>query len=99
VSIGTIDRCIREAGIACVEVVEELVEQLQQADILQRIAGLILNPIDKGIFKIIYNIVQKLFAIIFDFCVAVLANQRIFSSFWLSLCSRLFTSRIRSFWI
>ena len=33
-SIGTIDRCIREAGIACVPVVEKLVEQLQQADIL-----------------------------------------------------------------
>jgi len=33
-SIGTIDRCIREAGIACVPVVEELVEQLQEADIL-----------------------------------------------------------------
>ena len=33
-SIGTIDRCIREAGIGCVPVVEELVEQLQQADIL-----------------------------------------------------------------
>ena len=33
-SIGTIDRCIREVGIACVPVVEELVEQLQQADIL-----------------------------------------------------------------
>lgn len=33
-SIGTIDRCIRETGIACEPVVEELVEQLQQADIL-----------------------------------------------------------------
>lgn len=33
-SIGTIDRCIREAGIACLPVVEELVEQLQIADIL-----------------------------------------------------------------
>lgn len=33
-SVGTIDRCIREAGIACVPVVEELVEQLQQADII-----------------------------------------------------------------
>lgn len=33
-SVGTIDRCIREAGIACLPVVEELVEQLQQADIL-----------------------------------------------------------------
>jgi IS1 family transposase len=31
---GTIDRCIREVGIACVPVVEKLVEQLQQADIL-----------------------------------------------------------------
>jgi len=33
-SIGTIDRCIRETGIACEPVVEELVEQLQIADIL-----------------------------------------------------------------
>lgn len=33
-STGTIDRCIREAGIACLPVVEELVEQLQIADIL-----------------------------------------------------------------
>ncbi len=33
-SIGTIDRCIREVGIACVPVVEELVEQLPIADIL-----------------------------------------------------------------
>ena len=33
-STGTIDRCIREAGIACVPVVEELVAQLQKADIL-----------------------------------------------------------------
>ena len=33
-SIGTIDRCIRETGIACCRVVEELVAQLQKADIL-----------------------------------------------------------------
>lgn len=33
-SIGTIDRCIREAGIACMPVVEELVLQLQQAELL-----------------------------------------------------------------
>ena len=33
-SIGSIDRCIRETGIACMPVVEELVEQLQNADIL-----------------------------------------------------------------
>ena len=33
-SIGTIERCIREAGIACTPVVEELVEQLQDAQLL-----------------------------------------------------------------
>ncbi len=32
--IGTIDRCVREAGIACVPVVERLVEELQEAKIL-----------------------------------------------------------------
>ena len=32
--IGTIDRCIREAGIACVPVVDQLVEELQEAEIL-----------------------------------------------------------------
>lgn len=33
-SVGTIDRCIREVGIACVPVVEELSSQLQQAEII-----------------------------------------------------------------
>ncbi len=33
-SIGTIDRCIREAGIACMPVVETLVEELQQSELL-----------------------------------------------------------------
>ena len=33
-SIGSIDRCIREVGIACVPVVEKLVEELQQSDLL-----------------------------------------------------------------
>ena len=32
--IGMIDRCVREAGIASVPVVEELVDQLQEAEIL-----------------------------------------------------------------
>ena len=32
--VGTIDRCIREAGIACVPVVDQLVEKLQSASIL-----------------------------------------------------------------
>lgn len=33
-SVGTIDRCVREAGIACKPVVENLLAQLQQASIL-----------------------------------------------------------------
>ena len=33
-SIGTIDRCIREAGIACEAVVEELLAELQLAEVL-----------------------------------------------------------------
>ncbi len=32
--IGTIDRCVREAGIACLPVVDQLVEELQEAEIL-----------------------------------------------------------------
>lgn len=33
-STGTIDRCIREAGIACTPVVEQLLDALQEAEIL-----------------------------------------------------------------
>lgn len=33
-SIGTLDRCIREAGIACVPVVEQLLEELQTAQVI-----------------------------------------------------------------
>ena len=33
-SIGTIDRCIREAGIACAPVAEKLLAELQQSDLL-----------------------------------------------------------------
>jgi hypothetical protein len=33
-SIGTLDRCIREAGIACVPVVEQLLEELQTAEVI-----------------------------------------------------------------
>lgn len=33
-SVGTIDRCVREAGIACKPVVEDLLAQLQQASVL-----------------------------------------------------------------
>lgn len=33
-SIGTLDRCIREVGIACVPVVEQLLEELQTAEVI-----------------------------------------------------------------
>jgi transposase len=33
-SVGTIDKCIREVGIACSPVVEELIEELQAAEII-----------------------------------------------------------------
>ncbi|MBD2774311.1 IS66 family transposase, partial [Iningainema tapete] len=33
-SIGTIDKCIREVGIACVPVVEKLIEELQAAEVI-----------------------------------------------------------------
>jgi IS1 family transposase len=33
-SVGTIDRCIREAGIACGEVVEKLIEEIQNVEVL-----------------------------------------------------------------
>jgi transposase len=33
-SVGTIDRCIREVGIACSPVVEELIEELQYSEII-----------------------------------------------------------------
>jgi hypothetical protein len=33
-SVGTIDRCIREAGIACAPVVEDLVKELQEAQVI-----------------------------------------------------------------
>lgn len=33
-SVGTIDRCVREVGIACTPVVEELIEELQAAEVI-----------------------------------------------------------------
>ena len=33
-SVGTIDRCIREVGVACTPVVEKLVAELQESDLL-----------------------------------------------------------------
>ncbi len=33
-SVGTIDKCIREAGVVCYPVVEQLVEELQEQKIV-----------------------------------------------------------------
>jgi len=33
-SVGTIDRCIREAGVACFPVVEELIQELQDEELV-----------------------------------------------------------------
>ncbi len=33
-SVGTVDRCVREAGVACFPVVDQLIEELQEADIV-----------------------------------------------------------------
>ncbi|MCP4109067.1 MAG: transposase, partial [Desulfobacteraceae bacterium] len=34
-STGTIDKCIREAGVSCYPIVEELLDDLQKADIVK----------------------------------------------------------------
>jgi len=34
--VGTIDQCILQVGIACTPVVEELIEELQAADVIQQ---------------------------------------------------------------
>jgi transposase len=54
--VGTIDRCIREAGIACFPVVEELVKELQEADIV----GLDETPwYEKGCLKWLWVAISK----------------------------------------
>ncbi|MCI4625765.1 MAG: transposase, partial [Candidatus Magnetoovum sp. WYHC-5] len=34
ISVGTIDRCIREAGVACFPVVEQLIEEIQKEELI-----------------------------------------------------------------
>ena len=59
--VGTIDRCIREAGIACFPVVEELVKELQEADIV----GLDETPwYEKGALKWLWVAISK-FTVVF----------------------------------
>jgi len=59
-STGTIDRCIREAGIACLPVVEELVKELQEAEIV----GLDETPwYEKGCLKWLWVAISRFTAV------------------------------------
>lgn len=58
--VGTIDRCIREAGIACFPVVEELVKELQETDIV----GLDETPwYEKGCLKWLWVAISQFTAV------------------------------------
>ena len=61
-SVGTIDRCIREAGIACCPVVEELVQELQKEEIVH----LDETPwYEKGCFKWLWVAISKRVAVFY----------------------------------
>ncbi len=62
-SVGTIDKCIREAGVACYPVVEELVQELQKEEIVH----LDETPwYEKGCFKWLWVAISKKVAV---FCI------------------------------
>jgi hypothetical protein len=59
-SVGTIDRCIREAGVACFPVVEELIEEMQKEGIVH----LDETPwYEKGSLKWLWVAISKLTAV------------------------------------
>jgi hypothetical protein len=59
-SVGTIDRCIREAGVACFPVVEELIEEMQK----EAIVHLDETPwYEKGCLKWLWVAISKLTAV------------------------------------
>jgi len=59
-SVGTIDRCIREAGVACFPVVEELIEELQKEDKVH----LDETPwYEKGVFKWLWVAISSTIAV------------------------------------
>jgi transposase len=61
-SVGTIDKCIREAGVACYEVVEELVKELQA----EEIANLDETPwYEKGRLKWLWVAISKSVAVFY----------------------------------
>jgi len=61
-SVGSIDKCIREAGVACYPVVEQLVEELQE----QEIVNLDETPwYEKGRFKWLWVAISKRVAVFY----------------------------------
>ena len=61
-SVGTIDKCIREAGVACYRVVEELVEELQE----EKIVNLDETPwYEKGCFKWLWVAISRRVAVFY----------------------------------
>ena len=61
-SVGTTDKCIREAGVACYPVVEELVEELQE----QKIVNLDETPwYEKGCFKWLWVAISTTVAVFY----------------------------------
>ncbi len=61
-SVGTIDKCIREAGIACYPVVEKLVQELQKEEIVH----LDETPwYEKGCFKWLWVAISKRVAVFY----------------------------------
>ena len=62
-AVGTIDKCIREAGVACYPVVEELVKELQN----EKIVNLDETPwYEKGCFKWLWVAISRRVAV---FCI------------------------------
>jgi len=59
-SVGTVDRCVREAGVACFPVVDQLIEDLQVADIVH----LDETPwYEKGFFKWLWVAISEFTAV------------------------------------
>ena len=61
-SVGTIDKCIRETGVACYPIVEELVDELQK----EKIVNLDETPwYEKGCFKWLWVAISKQIAVFY----------------------------------
>ena len=59
-SVGTVDRCVREAGVACFPVVDQLIEELQEANIVH----LDETPwYEKGFFKWLWVAISEFTAV------------------------------------